>query len=151
MANPFHLKRRTEDAWEALFNQRRGPYLSTWTVYKGHGRTEMSGPRLEMVAAGAEPYEYAEGITNMMWIDMTVAIVSHYKDETRTQHDQAEGVLWDMWYANNIPALMNDLLTIQDVIWDLWNPGGETDSVNVTGSEFRSEFNGRMLCHAKSV
>lgn len=143
------IKRKTEDAIEALINKFKGAKLNGVTFYKGFDFTqELKTPRLEILATKATPEVIADTVTGNWMVELSVSIVSYYKDTARNAHEKRIGVVEDIFMRPDVPDLVNNLSTITNyTIFNGvygWRPGDGDDLTD--GKEFKSSYAVRLRC-----
>jgi len=143
------IKRKTEDAVEALINKFKGSNLTGVTFYKGFDFSqELKTPRLEIVAAKAVPEIVGPEVTGNWTVDLSATIVSYYKDTTRAVHEKRIGVIEDVFMRPDVSELVNNLSSVQNFtifqgVYG-WKPG---DGLDVTdGKEFKSMYDVTIKC-----
>jgi len=147
------IKRKTEDAIEALINKFKGTKLSGVTFYKGFDFTKaLNTPRLEIVCAKATPEVLADEVTGNWECECTAAIVTNYKDTSRSAHEKYIGCIEDIFMRPDVPELINNLTTITEYtvfsgVYG-WMPMEGEDLTNET--EKKSLYNVRVRCAPRS-
>ena len=147
------IKRKTEDAIEALINKFKGSNLNCVTFYKGFDFSEeLKTPRLEIVAAKAVPEIVGPEVTGNWTVDLSVTIVSYYKDTTRTVHELRIGVIEDVFMRPDVAELVNNLSSVNNftVFSGVhgWRPGNGLDTTD--GKEFKSMYDVTIKCAPRS-
>ena len=143
------IKRKTEDAVEALINKFKGTKLSGVTFYKGFDFSqELKTPRLEILAPKAVPEVIADTVTGNWTVDLTVSIVSYYKDTNRATHEKRIGVIEDIFMRPDVADLINNLSSVTNYtvfsgVYG-WMPGDGDDLTD--GKEFKSSYSVRIKC-----
>ena len=106
---------KVEDAFAGVIEALAGTELSGVTIFKGfQGDTRLTVPRIHVVASSATAEMFGDLFTGNWTVEVTVALVTHYKDESRATRENRSAALFDM-------------LLRQDIEEQLNNRGGVTD------------------------
>lgn len=159
MSAPYHrAKRKTEDAVELVLQRLGGAALASSAVAysKGFGRTALTVPRIEIIAAQADPEEFEGLYTGNFLVDLSIAVVSHCDDETRAQHDALCGAVEDVIFNAQIEAALNACSVADYTVFENgqgdqggearsgWFPGQSQDLVSE--SEMMSRYAVKVYC-----
>ena len=91
------LPSKIEDGYIEMINARKSQYLVGVTGYAGFESSELDTPRYHVIVERMEPEIIEENIVTGNWrVELTIAIVTHYKDESREQRSNRAGELFDI-------------------------------------------------------
>jgi hypothetical protein len=139
VAAPYSsIHEKAEDAFERLFTNLKGREMSGVSFFKGFSASELSIPRLEIVAGEARPEKVGDRITGNWEVDVLCSMVSHAKDTARAAHQKNSAQMCDAMMRDDVKDLMNAMLQVKDFFVMLYTPGPVTRSVD--GNEFRTEM-----------
>jgi len=143
------IKRKAEDAIEKLINKFKGSNLTGVTFYKGFDFSqELKTPRLEIIVSKATPEIVGPEVTGNWILELSVSIVSYYKDTTRAVHEKRIGTIEDIFMRPDVAELVNNIssvtnFTIFKGVYG-WQPGDGTDLTD--GKEFKSMYEVTLKC-----
>lgn len=101
------VDRKVEDAVKSLIDEFAGENLDGATTYAGADATEMTIPRVQIVATQATPEVQEDYITGNWTVEVTVALVTNYADTSRADRAAAAGELFDIFFRTDLIAQLN--------------------------------------------
>lgn len=149
----LEIDRKVEDAFEKLVTLRRaGTSIAATTIYKGFSGSELDTPRLEIVCSDCAAEMIGDLFTGNWMCRVSISLVVHYADKTRSEHTEMKRDLFDMICQNDIPGELNS-----SGIKRFWAHGGaeglgkgweiESMSSLVNGDhELKNELTGVLYC-----
>jgi len=106
---------KVEDAFEGVITNLVGTELSDVQVVKGfQGTATLTVPRIHIVASSATAEMFGDLFTGNWVVEVTVALVSQYKDTTRAARENMSAALFDMLLRQDIEELLNNRSGVQD-------------------------------------
>ena len=150
MPSPYNLKRAVEDGIEAVLKKQGGRWLTGYSIFKGLSGLEITGPRIEIIAARMEAIIHGSYTLGEVNVSVSCGVISHYADTTRAAHAEVEGQIFNVWWSNDMADWINTLITVQGFKATLWTPIAAEDQVNAD-REYKTEFTGEMRCINKNV
>ena len=145
-------KRRAEDAFKLLIEQRGGEPVSGITIYRGFGAVGLNGKRIEVVSEKATPEIGPSGPTGNMTLTLTVTVISDLADlaaDGRSAHDERCGAIEDLLLTQDVCEQINAMDGLTDFHAFLWTPGESEDTVGE--DEVYSEYKGELYCCADTA
>lgn len=143
-----YIKRKTEDAVASLITRLAETQLTGMTIAKGLSCDSLTGDRIEVVCAEAEPEIIGATVTGNWTVQLRLAVVSNGHDTTRATHMARSGELEDIVMRDDVAEQVNNLQDISDYrMFDGtagWLPGSGEDRVD--GDEMRTEINVTVYC-----
>lgn len=139
----YALKRKIEDAVEALINNVQPGALDSITIFKGCSFSELTTPRVEIVAESARPQIVGSAETGNWTVELKVTVCTHKDDATRTQHGERCEAVEEVILRNDVVELLNGA-GIEDLYVMEFTPGASTDRPE--GSEVKSEYEATVFC-----
>ena len=97
-----YIKRKCEDAVELLLNLLCANELAGVAIFKGNSNTELTTPRVEVVAHTATPEIIGNTVTGNWHVNLTIALFDHWADAVRDVHSQRLGAIEDMVMRNDL-------------------------------------------------
>lgn len=151
MAAPWtYVKRKLEDGFEEVLEYLARSSIGTGvTFFKGFSGSELSTPRVEIVAGEASPEVLGDFVTGNWLVELQVRVVTNYNDNTRAQHETIAGYIEDVIMRDDIPSQINTTGQVTDfTVFNGamgWLPGAGEDSVNGE-NEYMSNYNVTVYC-----
>ena len=110
MAAPYgKICSKVEDAFEGVISALVGLELTGVQIVKGfQGTATLTMPRLHIVASSANAEMYGDLFTGNWVVEVTVALVSQYKDTTRESRENMSSALFDMLLRSDIEDQLNN-------------------------------------------
>ena len=106
---------KVEDAFEGVISALVGTELSGVQIVKGfQGAVKLDVPRIHIIASSATAEQFADLFTGNWTVEVTVALVSHYSDETRAVREGKSAALFDMLLRQDIEDLLNNRGGVSD-------------------------------------
>ena len=142
-----HVKRKTEDAIEGLLNLLKKNELSGVTFFKGLSLSELTTPRVEIVAPRAEPEIIGATTTGNFNLEgVMITVVSHAGDADRGGHARRCGAVEDILMRGDVEDQINNSIGVTDyeIFEPGWTPGIGEDSIDE--HEIRSEYLVAVYC-----
>ena len=140
------IKRKVEDAFEALVNALQNSDISSIQKYKGFSGSELTTPRIQYVATRAVPERFGEHYSGNFTVTLVVTVVSHVSDATRDTHAKRCGAIEDIIMRDDIEFYMNNRISVRDFqCYDPgWYPGESEDLTN--DSEMMTMYTCECYC-----
>jgi len=106
---------KVEDAFEGVITALVGLELSGVQILKGfQGTATKTVPRIHIVASSATAEMFGDLFTGNWTVEVTVALISQYKDTTRSTRENMSSSLFDMLLRQDIEDLLNNRGGVQD-------------------------------------
>lgn len=141
MGAPYHkAMRKIEDAVEAVIKSLRDTFLSGVTFFKGVSGSELSVPRVEVVANEADPEHFGEHYTGNFRVTLTIAVVEDKGDAARATLAEHCGAVEDAIMRDDFEELANNASGVTD--FKMFDPGWKPGKcVTMTdGDQIRVEY-----------